>query len=223
MPLPTRANSGAALEDGEEEEEEMLLGAAATQSSANGKGAKRKDGGGGDDATGFESWPIQVTSSRLVPLLHTPGHVRGGTAMRWFAAISSQLGSNALNGMLSYILGPVARAAEDESGKVHPQVKELASEALQLLQRRAEAPLFVAAYQKVKEEQKAIRRARKQREAVEAVSDPGRAAQKRIAKNLGKRKAKKRKLEVSKRTRDSGGSIGLGSKKKARRLTVENN
>ena len=42
-----------------------------------------------------------------------------------------------------------------------------------------------------------------------------------MAKNLGKRQAKKRKLERSKRTRDSGGSIGLGSKKKARRLTVQ--
>ena len=66
-------------------------------------------------------------------------------------------------------------------------------------------------------------RERKQREALQAVADPSLAATKRIAKNLGKRAAKKRKLERSKRTRDSGGSIGLGSKKKARKLTVENN
>jgi hypothetical protein len=44
-----------------------------------------------------------------------------------------------------------------------------------------------------------------------------------MAKNLGKRHAKKRKLESSKRTRDSRGSIGLGSKKKARKLTVQSN
>ena len=71
------------------------------------------------------------------------------------AFIGSQLTAAELSGMLPSLLGPVARAAEDESGKVHPKVKELAAEALQLLQRRAEAPEFVAAYQAIKEEQRA--------------------------------------------------------------------
>ena len=119
--------------------------------------------------------------------------------------------------MLPMLLNPVARAAEDASGKVHLGVKELATETLQLLQRRADAPDYVAAYQLVKEEQRAIRRERKQREALEAVADPGRAAAKRMAINQGKRQAKKRKMDRNKRTRDLQGSIGLGSKKKARR------
>ena len=143
--------------------------------------------------------------------------------MRWFAALGAQLESAQLNALLPALLGPIARTADDESGKVHPHVKELAAEALQLLQRRADAPTFVAAYQEVKDAQRAARRARKQREALEAVADPELAAQKRISKNLNKRKAKKRKLDRSKRTRDAGGSIGLGSKKKARKLTVQNN
>ena len=133
--------------------------------------------------------------------------------------MASQLGAEPLKSMLSALLGPIARAADDESGKVHPAVKELAGEALQLLQAKAHAPDFVAAYQLVKDQQHAARRARKQREAVEAAADPALAAKKRIAKNLGKRNGKKRKLDRNKRERDVKGSIGLGSKKKARRLT----
>ena len=53
-----------------------------------------------------------------------------------------------------------------------------------------------------------------EREALEAVADPERAAQKRIAINQGKRKQKKRKLEKAKRTRDSGGSVGLGKRRR---------
>ena len=164
-------------------------------------------------------WPLEVVALRLVPLLQTPGHVRGCTAMRWYAAISTLLSVDQLNAMLPALLGPVARAADDASGKVHPSVKDLASEALQLLQRKADAPSFVAAYRKVKDAQRMARFARKEREALEAVADPARSAQKRVAKNLGKRKAKQRKLDSSKRARDSGGGIGLGSKHhKARRL-----
>lgn len=168
---------------------------------------------------GWTSWTLEAIASRLAPLLHTKGTVRGCMAMRWYAAVGSQLSAHQLHGVLHTILSPVARASDDESGKVHAAVRELAAEALQLLQRRASAPDFAAAYQQVQEAEKAARRKRKQRAALEAVSDPALTAQKRIAKNLGKRKAKKRKLERTKRSRDSGGSIGLGSRKKARRLS----
>ena len=164
-------------------------------------------------------WPLEAVALRLVPLLQTPGHIRGCTAMRWYAAISTLLSVDQLSAMLPALLGPVARAAEDASGKVHPSVKDLASEALQLLQRKADAPSFVAAYRKVKDAQRAARWARKERDAVAAVADPARSAQKRVAKNLGKRRAQKRKMDSAKRARDSGGGIGLGSKHhKARRL-----
>ena len=54
------------------------------------------------------------------------------------------------------------------------------------------------------------------REALEAVYDPAGTAQKRMAKNLGKRNAKKRKLQESKRAKSAyGGGIGLGGKNKA--------
>ena len=178
---------------------------------------------GGESGASSGPWVLEAVAYRLVPLLHTQGHVRGATAMRWYAATSSQLSSEMLNALLPCLLGPVARASEDESGKVHAQVRELASEALQLLQRRADAPKFVAAYQRVKDAQRAARRERKEREALEAVADPTKAAQKRIAINKGKRDGKKRKLERTKRARDSVGSIGLGSKKKARKLTIQNN
>ena len=148
-------------------------------------------------------------------------HVRGSSAMRWYAAVSSQLSVEQLNALLPLILGPVARAADDESGKVHPAVKELAAETLQLIQRKADPPVFVATFQKIKDAQHQARRERKQREALEAVADPSLTAQKRIAKNLGKRNAKKRKLNEQKRSRSAwGGGIGLGSGRssKARRL-----
>ena len=162
----------------------------------------------------WSCWPLEVVAARLAPLTHTPGQTRGCAAMRWVAAIAAQLSQEQLRAMLPLLVAPVARAAEDRSGKVHGAVQEMANEALQLLQRRAEAPAFVAAYQHGKEAQKAAKRERLQREALEAVADPERAAQKRIAINQGKRKQKKRKLEKAKRTRDSGGSVGLGKRRR---------
>ena len=174
-------------------------------------GENGEHGGGG-----WRSWPLESIASRLVPLLMTPGHVRGGTAMRWYAAIATQLSVDQLSSLLHALLGPIVRASEDMSGKVHLAVKELAAEALQLVQRKADPPAFVAAYTKVKEAQRVARRERKQREALEAVYDPAGAAQKRMAKNLGKRNAKKRKLQESKRAKSAyGGGIGLGGKNKA--------
>lgn len=164
-------------------------------------------------------WPIQAIAARLVPLLQTPGSVRGSAAVRWYAAITNLLSEVQLRPMLPALLEPIARTAEDESGKVHLSVKELAAEVLQLLQAKAATPDFVAAYQAVKEQQRVARRERKQREALEAVADPAIAAQKRIAKNQGKRKQKKRKLEQHKRERDVQGSVGLNKK---RRLTSTN-
>ena len=162
----------------------------------------------------WSCWPLEVVAARLAPLTHTSGQTRGCAAMRWVAAIAAQLSQEQLRAMLPLLVAPVARAAEDRSGKVHGAVQEMANEALQLLQRRAEAPAFVAAYQHGKEAQKAAKRERLQREALEAVADPERAAQKRIAINQGKRKQKKRKLEKAKRTRDSGGSVGLGKRRR---------
>ena len=86
--------------------------------------------------------------------------------MRWYAAIANQLDAESLSGMLPLLLHPVARAAEDESGKVHGAVKELAGEALQMLQKRASPPEFVAAYQQVKEAQRSARRERKRPQRV---------------------------------------------------------
>ena len=85
-----------------------------------------------------------------------------------------------------------------------------------LLQRKCAAPDFVATYQRAKEAQKAARRARKQAAAFEAVADPELAAKKRMARNMGKQRGKKRKLEQVKRARDSSGSIGVGSRKRKR-------
>ena len=199
------------------------VGRGATGGAANGGGDGGADGGTGGGSDTSVSWLIEAVASRLVPLLHKQGSVRGASAMRWFAAICAHLDPPDLNALLPCLLGPVARAADDESGKVHPMVRELAAEALQLLQRRADAPAFVAAYQKVKDAQRAVRRDRKRREALEAVANPALAATKRIAKNVGKRDQKKRKLDATKKARDSKGDIGLGSKKKARKLTVQNN
>ena len=178
------------------------------------------EAGGGHAGSSRPYWALETVAARLAPLTQTPGHVRGCTAMRWYAATASQLSGEQLKSLLPVLMSPVARAAEDQSGKVHERVKEMATEALQLLQKRAEAPAFVAAYQRVKEDQKAARRERKRRAALEAVAEPEIAAQKRIAVNQGKRKAKKRKLDRQKRERDSGGSVGLGSKK-SRRAKVD--
>ena len=164
----------------------------------------------------WSCWPLEAVAARLVPLTHTPGHVRGCIAVRWYAAVATQLGDEQLRAMLPLLLVPIARASEDESGKVHLRVKELAAEVLQLIQKRAAPPDFVAAYQRFKDAQRALRRERKQREALASVAYPERTAQIRIAKNLGKRQGKKRKLERTKRERDSGGSVGLGSKKSRR-------
>ncbi|KAL3930141.1 MAG: hypothetical protein SGPRY_001667 [Prymnesium sp.] len=161
-------------------------------------------------------WPLVAIAVRLAPLPATHGSVRGSAAVRWYAAISMQLQGEQLSCFLPVLMPLIVRSAEDGSGKVHEAVKRIASEALQMLQRRAETSAFVATYQSIRRAQKARQRERKEREAVEAVANPELAAAKRMATNLGKRKQKKRKLERLKRGRDSGGSIGVGSRKKKR-------
>jgi len=161
-------------------------------------------------------WPLVAVARRLAPLTLASGAVRGSAAMRWYAAISTKLEGEQLTVFLPVLLPVVVRTAEDTSGKVHEEVKQTAAGTLQLLQRRSEAPAFVGTYQQIKEVQKARRRSRKEKEALEAVADPELAASKRMAINLGKRKQKQRKLQRMKRGRDSGGSIGVGSRKKKR-------
>ena len=74
--------------------------------------------------------------------------------------------------------------------------------------------MFVAVYQRVRDERSAVRKERKRQVALRAVADPEGAAQKRIAKNQGKRKQKQRKLVRMKRERDVVGSVGVGKKRK---------
>ena len=116
--------------------------------------------------------------------------------------------------LLGKLLPPVVGAAEDMSNKVHSEVKEKAAEVLELLRRRVKTSDYVAAYQKLKEQQKAVRASRKRKAALEAVADPELTASKRISKNLGKRQSKQRKLGVMKRQRESSGSIGLSKRRR---------
>ena len=69
--------------------------------------------------------------------------------------------------LLRQLLPPVVAAAEDTSGKVHKQVKEKGAEVLELIRRRVSASDFVAAYQGLKEQQKAVRAGRKRKAALE--------------------------------------------------------
>ena len=161
-------------------------------------------------------WAACAVSSRLAPLVQSAGHVRGCAAMRWIAALATQLDEEQVRLMLPVCLPVVVRAAEDQSGKVHAQVKELGVEVLAIWQKVAAPPDFAAAYARFKEAQKATRRERKRKQAVEAVADPELTAVKRLAKNAGKQAQKKRKMVKVKRARDSSGSLGLNKKSRMR-------
>jgi U3 small nucleolar RNA-associated protein 20 len=161
-------------------------------------------------------WAACAVSSRLAPLVQSAGHVRGCAAMRWIAALATQLDEEQVRLMLPVCLPVVVRAAEDQSGKVHAQVKELGVEVLAIWQKVAAPPDFAAAYARFKEAQKAARRERKRKQAVEAVADPELTAVKRLAKNAGKQAQKKRKMVQVKRARDSSGSLGLNKKSRMR-------
>ena len=136
--------------------------------------------------------------------------------MAWYAAVATLLDEAQLSALLPVLLPPAARASEDTSGKVHDAVRHKASETVQLLSARAAPPDFVAAYQRAKNQQLAARKARKRKAAIEAVANPELAARKRMAKNLGKRRGKVRKLERQKKERTSQASIGLGGGKRKR-------
>ena len=157
-----------------------------------------------------------AVSSRLAPLVQSEGHVRGCAAMRWLAALATQLDEEQVRLMLPVCLPVVVRAAEDQSGKVHAQVKELGVEVLAIWQKVAAPPDFAAAYAACKEAQKVSRQERKRKQAVEAVADPELAAAKRLAKNAGKQAQKKRKMAKVKRARDASGSLGLNKKSRMR-------
>lgn len=75
-------------------------------------------------------WPLVAIAARLSRLSETAGTTRGTAAMRWFAAVSSQLDDAELSTLLPALLPPVARASEDASGKVHADVKAIAAETL---------------------------------------------------------------------------------------------
>jgi len=161
-------------------------------------------------------WAACAVSSRLAPLVQSEGHVRGCAAMRWLAALATQLDEEQVRLMLPVCLPVVVRAAEDQSGKVHAQVKELGVEVLAIWQKVAAPPDFAAAYAACKEAQKVSRQERKRKQAVEAVADPELAAAKRLAKNAGKQAQKKRKMAKVKRARDASGSLGLNKKSRMR-------
>ena len=148
--------------------------------------------------------------------MQSEGHVRGCAAMRWLAALATQLDEEQVRLMLPVCLPVVVRAAEDQSGKVHAQVKELGVEVLAIWQKVAAPPDFAAAYAACKEAQKVSRQERKRKQAVEAVADPELAAAKRLAKNAGKQAQKKRKMAKVKRARDASGSLGLNKKSRMR-------
>ena len=132
------------------------------------------------------------------------------------AALATQLDEEQVRLMLPVCLPVVVRAAEDQSGKVHAQVKELGVEVLAIWQKVAAPPDFAAAYAACKEAQKVSRQERKRKQAVEAVADPELAAAKRLAKNAGKQAQKKRKMAKVKRARDASGSLGLNKKSRMR-------
>lgn len=159
-------------------------------------------------------WPLTVMAARIGPLVRSAGHVRGCAALAWIGALVSTAEPAVLHRMLGALLRPAVLASEDQSGKVHGRVRERAGEVLQLLQRRADPPAWASEYQRFKEAQKTRVRERKRKAALEAVADPATAALKRMAKNLGKRKAKGRKLQTMKRQRDTNGSVGVGKKRR---------
>ncbi|KAI9203103.1 armadillo-type protein, partial [Polychytrium aggregatum] len=117
---------------------------------------------------------------------------------QWFAAMATFIPPTRLKPFLHAMLTILYRVSVDDTakGKDAEDHKLLASEVMDLLQKKAGHEMYLDAYNSVHFHVQNVRRDRKTKRAVQTIVDPEAMAKRRIQKNEMKRANRKRKAEV---------------------------
>eukprot|EP00842_Homolaphlyctis_polyrhiza_P005059 jgi/Hompol1/5554/HPOL_004537-RA len=148
--------------------------------------------------------PLMASIWRLVSAFASKnrGLILRRSTFQFFAAITSliptsppQVGDIYFETMIATLY----RCIKDESfkGSVADELKRLAEEVLELIQKRLGTTAFIAIYNRVHRKVLEVRRQRKSEKSLLAVADPTEAAKQRIMRNEAKKAGRKRKAQHS--------------------------
>lgn len=118
--------------------------------------------------------------------------------LRWLAAVSINLGKDAIEPHLVDILSPVYRELELATSYKDSDLVKLAQEVLELIKSLVERETFSWAYASLQQTATEARETRKRKTALEAVADPAKSARRKLKKNLAKKVTRKRKIDARK-------------------------
>jgi U3 small nucleolar RNA-associated protein 20 len=115
--------------------------------------------------------------------------------LKWFAAMASQMDPPRLEEFLVHILTPVYRLVEDDTirDSQMSELKTLATELQDLVQRRVGTTAFSSTYSKIRQGALTIRRERKVAKLTQATTNPEAAAKRKLQRNVLKKDSRKRK------------------------------
>jgi len=163
---------------------------------------EEEDVGGGESEVGVQEKgdaPKDLLSwifHRLSYMARRKGEDRRCAVFQFFAAVTTLEGQAVVERFLPHMLSPLYRATSDgqaEASAHGNDAVELAKEVTSLIEEKAGATAFLKAFSDVQKQATQKRASRKQARAVEAITDPGAAAQRKLAKNVMKRETIKRK------------------------------
>ncbi|XP_063423263.1 small subunit processome component 20 homolog isoform X1 [Mytilus trossulus] len=117
------------------------------------------------------------------------------SVFKWLAAISIDMGADMLGSVLHIFLPSIQRETVDSSPNTDPELKKLAIEVMDIIKQIVGIDKFTTVYAEVMKKRSIIKETRKRKQAVTAVTHPEVAARRKLKKNLGKREAKKRKID----------------------------
>ncbi|KAL5531823.1 UTP20 [Sanghuangporus sanghuang] len=115
---------------------------------------------------------------------------------QWFAAMASHMDSAQLARFLPHILGPLYRFAEDDliRDPAINDLKTLTSELQDLLQTKVGVTTFAQHYSRIRQRVTYVRQERKVTRVLRKTVDPKSAAERKLKRNIGKRKREREKI-----------------------------
>ena len=138
-------------------------------------------------------------------------------SLRWCAAVAASLGAEGFKAKpacAAPLLLPAVLCADDAVVGVAEEHRELAREALEVMRSNLPAGAFGAAYATVQKRIAGRRERRRKMKALEAVTDPEKAARARLAKAGKRTAARKRKIQEYR----AGKGSSQSAKKRAREV-----
>jgi len=116
---------------------------------------------------------------------------------KWYAVVGNYLQKEELEKYLVHILSPLFRVVHGPTLKnlEFNKLKKLAGEIMKLLQKIVGTTQYFQAYNHVRMSIQNIRQERKQKKVLEAVTNPEKAALRKLQKNAMKKQSRKRKIE----------------------------